>query len=344
MQTNHIFYPSVKQSAVEKLTTISLPDLYDKVYLPKLVLIKDFLYSGAYLFAGPPKIGKSFFMAQLAYHVATGTQLWNYPVKQAGVLYLSLEDNLARLQKRFSRMFGVDTNANLHLATNSKSLIGGLEWQLEEFLQAHQDTKLIIIDTLQKIRNLSSANYNYSQDYDILNKLHVLALQHNICIIVVHHTRKMEAEDRFDMISGTNGLLGAADAAMVLYKQKRTDRYAKLSVAGREQPDQLMTLEFQPQTCTWKFINVHQNICHEPFDSQLEQVASLVSEDMPIWQGTATQLLEELAITDSRPNTFTKKLNVKADKLFSDYDVLYTNKVTHSCRLITLQKLPKKTG
>ena len=205
MQAN---YPLKQQSnSLPTLNTVTLPELYDTVYRPSLTLIEDFLYSGVYLFVGPPKIGKSFFMAQLAYHVATGTKLWNFDVKQMEVLYLSLEDDMPRLQKRFARMFGVDTNANLHLCTNSSSLSRGLEKQLDVFLQEHPGTKLVIIDTLQKIRELSSSNYSYSQDYLIISKLKEIAARHNICLIVVHHTRKMEADDRFEMISGTNDLI-----------------------------------------------------------------------------------------------------------------------------------------
>lgn len=84
MQANHIFYPLKQQTnSLPTLNTVTLPELYDTVYRPSLTLIEDFLYSGVYLFVGPPKIGKSFFMAQLAYHVATGTKLWNFDVKSS---------------------------------------------------------------------------------------------------------------------------------------------------------------------------------------------------------------------------------------------------------------------
>lgn len=92
-------------------------------------------------------------MAQLAYHVAAGMEFFNHKVTPASVLYLSLEDNLVRLQKRFSRMFGVEGNANLYLATKADSLNQGLEEQLTDFLQSKPATKLIIIDTLQKSVN-----------------------------------------------------------------------------------------------------------------------------------------------------------------------------------------------
>ena len=54
------------------LATVSMTELYDTAYPPKAVLIDNLLYAGTYLFVGAPKIGKSFFMAQLSYHIATG--------------------------------------------------------------------------------------------------------------------------------------------------------------------------------------------------------------------------------------------------------------------------------
>lgn len=68
--------------------------------------------------------------------------------------------------------------------------------------------------------------------------------KHYVCLLVVHHTRKQGAEDCFDTISGTNGLMGAADGAFILQKEKRTDNKAVLDVVGRDQQDQRMLLTF----------------------------------------------------------------------------------------------------
>lgn len=64
------------------LKTISMRELYNTVYQSKPPLIDGLLYPGAYIFAGAPKLGKSFLMAQLAYHISTGTPLWNFDVKK----------------------------------------------------------------------------------------------------------------------------------------------------------------------------------------------------------------------------------------------------------------------
>lgn len=54
------------------LQTVSMTELYDTVYPPRTPIVDGFLYGGTYLFVGAPKVGKSFFMGQLAYHVAMG--------------------------------------------------------------------------------------------------------------------------------------------------------------------------------------------------------------------------------------------------------------------------------
>jgi RecA-family ATPase len=91
------------------LHTVSLTELYDTVYTSKTQIIEGLLCSGVYLCAGAPKVGKSFFMAQIGYHVSNGILLWDFPTNKGGVLYLALEDDYLRLQKRLSRMFGTDS-------------------------------------------------------------------------------------------------------------------------------------------------------------------------------------------------------------------------------------------
>ena len=132
------------------LHTVSLTELYETEYESRPPVIDGLLYTGAYLFVGAPKVGKSFFMAQLAYHVSTGQKLWDYDVHQGTVLYLALEDDYRRLQARMSRMFGVGGAANLRFAVYAKQLGAGLDEQLEKFVRDRPDTRLIIIDTLQK--------------------------------------------------------------------------------------------------------------------------------------------------------------------------------------------------
>ena len=172
------------------LHTVSMNDLYETVFMSRPPVIDGLLYSGTYLFAGAPKVGKSFFMAQLAYHISTGQKLWDYDVHQGTVLYLALEDDYQRLQERMSRMFGVEGTDSLHFAVYAKQLGAGLDEQLEKFIRDHPDTRLIIIDTLQKIREVSTDAYSYANDYDIVGRMKQFADKNGVCLLLVHHTRK----------------------------------------------------------------------------------------------------------------------------------------------------------
>lgn len=134
------------------IETVTMQGLLDTAFTPRMPIIEGLLYPGTYLMAGAPKIGKSFLVLQMGFAIATGTPLWEMPVRQGSVLYLALEDDYARLQRMISRMFDVEGTENMHFATRAKSVENGLMQQLEGFIREHNDTRLIIFDTLQKVR------------------------------------------------------------------------------------------------------------------------------------------------------------------------------------------------
>lgn len=306
------------------LPSLSMNELYEKVYPGKPPVVEGLLYPGVYLFVGAPKVGKSFLMAQLAYHVSKGLPLWGYEVRQGAVLYLALEDDYPRLQGRLYRMFGEDSAADLHLSIYAKQLNSGLEEQLNRFVREHPDTRLIIIDTLQKIREAGAEKYSYADDYKVITSLKHLADGTGICLLLVHHTRKQQADDKFDMISGTNGLMGAADGAFLLQKERRTDSAATLDISGRDLQDQRLYLKRDGERLAWELERRETEPYREPPDPVLEAVAALVTAERPEWSGTATELAAALGL-DIQPNALTKRLNVRAGKLLLDFHVRYEN-------------------
>lgn len=330
MQMNNPYYLPAK----------SLTNLYDEVYQPKIPVIENLLYSGTYLFVGAPKVGKSFFMAQIAYHISSGIDLWNYKVDKGTVLYL---DDYARLQRRLYTMFGECENENFYLAAQSHQLNDGLDKQLEYFIEIPKDTKLIIIDTLQKIREISGDKYSYANDYDIVTKLKRFNDNHNVCLLLVHHTRKQQSDDCFETISGTNGLLGAADGAFLLQKEKRTASKAMLDVVGRDQQDQRLYLEFNREHCLWEFIKAENELWKLPTDPLLDSVSKIVNLERTEWTGTATatEIILNLGLNIS-PNSLTRHLNVNADRLFNEYQITYENTRTHAGRQVTFKFISKE--
>ena len=317
------------------LHTVSMTELYQTSYKSRPPIIDGLLYGGAYILAGAPKIGKSFLVAQIAYHISTGKKLWDYEVHQGTVLYLALEDDYQRIQSRMFMMYGVEDSSNLYFATAANKIGNGLDEQLEFFMNEHPDTKLVIIDTMQKIREVGGEAYSYASDYEIIGKLKQFADKHSICVLTVHHTRKQPAGDTFEMISGTTGLLGCADGSLLMQKKKRTALEATIDVVGRDQQDQILYLSKDPNTQIWNLDRTETELHREPPDPTLEAVARLVTSEQPEWTGSPSELAEALD-TGMAVNALTKYLNIKCGRLKDEYGISYENKAKHSGRRVTL--------
>ena len=321
------------------LKTVSMTELFDSVYQSKPPIVDDLLYRGTYLFVGAPKLGKSFLMAQIAYHVSTGTPLWGFPVRQGTVLYLALEDDFGRLQERLYRMYGTAENENLNFSVSARQLGSGLDEQLTRFLREHPNTSLIIIDTLQKVREVGGDNYSYANDYQIITRLKSFSDAYGICLMVVHHTRKQKADDAFDMISGTNGLMGAADGAFLLQKEKRTSNAATLEISGRDQQDQRLYLLRNEEKLCWDLDHVECELWKSEVDPLVEHVGQLMNGEPQEWEGSASELAEKLGAEIS-PNILTRKLNVNARTLQEQYGIEYRSRHTREGSRISLKRLP----
>lgn len=204
-------------------------------------------------------------------------------------------------------------------------------------MREYSDTKLIIIDTLQKVRESGGEAYSYANDYEVITKLKRFTDKSGVCLLLVHHTRKQQSDDKFDMISGTNGLMGCADGAFVLHKECRTSNTAILDVVGRDQQDQRIYLVRNEERLTWEFERVGCKPWKEPPDPLLEAVAKLVTPDSPTWRGTATEMAGALDM-EIQPNILTRRLNVKAGKLFSDYQIEYAVKRTRIGSSISMKR------
>lgn len=143
----------------------------------------------------------------------------------------------------------------------------------------------------------------------------------------------MESSDSFDMISGTNGLMGAADGAFVMQKEKRTSSKTELEVTGRDQQDQKLWLDFNRENCVWELTRTETELWEETKDPLLEAVAKLVTEEHPVWSGTASELAGLLNL-EIQPNVLTRKLNICIEKLFAGYGIKYETKRGHCSKII----------
>ena len=156
-----------------RLRTIDARTLADAVLEPPGYAVKDLLVQGLHILAGAPKTGKSWLALWLCQQVAGGEKVWGYPTQQGTVLYLCLEDGYHRLQDRLLDITE-DPSENLYLATHAGTLADGLAGQIETFVREHGRVSLIVIDTLQKVRETCTDN-TYARDYSDLARLKELA-------------------------------------------------------------------------------------------------------------------------------------------------------------------------
>ena len=238
---------------MKTLETMTAEQLQRAPYSPVPFLVDELIPEGLHILAGAPKIGKSWLALWLCLCVAQGQPLWNFAVTQGEVLYLSLEDSYRRIQ---SRLFDLTDDApqTLHFAIMADTLKHGLEQQIEQFLTEHPTTKLVVIDTLQRVRSAGSDSNLYANDYQDVGLLKQLADKHHIAVLLIHHLRKLHDDDPMNMISGSTGLSGAADSAFVLQKNARSANAASLHCTGRDIPDRTLKLEFGEDDHVWKLL------------------------------------------------------------------------------------------
>lgn len=298
-------------------------------------IIEEILPVGLHIFCGAPKVGKSWLMLDLCIKVSKGEALWNLKTKQCDVLYLALEDTYQRLQKRLFKLTD-EIGSNFHIAIESNKITNGLVVQLENAIKQYPNIRLVVIDTLQKVRKQSN-DVNYSADYGEISTLKSFADKNKIAVILVHHLRKQDDSDVFNKISGTAGIMGSSDTTFILEKKSRDDSVATLFVTGRDVEYQTFTLRFEE--CRW-------NLIERSFQKELEiknapevidDVISLVN-DKKFWKGTATELLNLIDKKDITPQYLTKVLNEYSKTILLDNKISFTTSRTSSSRLVTLKK------
>ena len=241
------FTPNIITAAM--LGTMDFPD-------PKWD-IDGIVPEGVTLLAGKPKMGKSWLAMNFGIAVASGGKALNdIQVLEGDVLYLSLEDNHRRLKKRLKKMLPDGKLPDrLHLATDWPKVGEGCRDHIAQWLDDHPGARVVIIDTLKKIRPDRGKRDLYDADYEIGAALQELSHQRGIAILVIHHLRKSEAlDDPMDMISGSTGLTGAVDGMLVLART-RGDADATLVIDGRDIEDNSpLGLSFDPDMAIWKLL------------------------------------------------------------------------------------------
>ncbi len=205
-------------------------------------VVPGILPEGVTILAGKPKLGKSWLAMDLCLGVAFGgAVLGTKRVEGGPCLYLALEDSPRRLQRRLRSLMaggsesgGEDAPEGFEFATAWPRVGEGCEERLRAWLEAHPRARLVVIDTLKKIRPKADVRKGvYDADYEALEPLLPLAAEFGVAVVVVHHTRKTPGADPLEEVSGSFGLSGGVDGVLVM-RRERGSRDAALHVTGRD--------------------------------------------------------------------------------------------------------------
>ena len=292
-------------------------------------IVEHLLYPGLYVLAGASKIGKSWLALDLCLSVAEGEPFLKHETHKSQVLYLALEDSLIRLQDRLYE-FTDEPAEGLQFSTLANSIGGGLEQQLEDAKNKLPELRLIVIDTLQKIRRTVDAKYG--SDYSELSALKSVADRLGLAILLIHHTRKERDSDPFNMISGTTGIIGCADGSFVLVRESRSDKTGKLYCTGRDIESAEMSLRFEGHR--WTVTDEVESHKQDTFsfavhDLMLEQIS---------FRGSASDLCKLLFRKFGGqyfPNRVTRDLIQHAEEL-KTLGVMFRSRRSHGYRIIEL--------
>lgn len=245
----------------------SAHELKGRDFAPLQFIVDGLIPLGLTVLAGAPKVGKSWLSLDIALSVARGTAVLDesaHRCTKGAVLYLALEDNDRRLRGRLEQMLGTGPAwpANLFFETGPMGMDSdGLE-RLDRWIAATEGARLIVIDVFQKFRPIGS-QAGYQQDYRDLTKLHDLARDRQIGIILVHHLRKSGGGDPFERITGSAGFLGVPDTNIVLDKGRGGTR---LLAQGRDIEEISRDIVFDPLARIWRLAKPRAIVRHPERD------------------------------------------------------------------------------
>lgn len=266
---------------------------------PPQFIIDQILPAGFVILAAPPKTGKSWLCLALADAIAEGNTFWGFQTVKGSVLYLALEDSGYRLNSRL-KAIGSRMPPNLHLAIRGVETIGGgLIEQIGKWADTVPDGKLIVIDTLGRVKSAGKPGMNaYEADTQMFAPLQQFAVKRGICLVGVSHFSKVKGialDDPFERITGSMGAFGVADAAWILYGKRGEDQ--TLRITGRDITDAEYKLRFEG--ATWHMLGNSEALEKQAAIDTYKRAALIrtiraLVKPHGFWEGSATDLLNEI--------------------------------------------------
>lgn len=278
-----------KTPASKKRRPMSFAELKTSDIPPVAWVVPGLLPEGLTLLSGDPKVGKSWLALNLCLTIATGQPvLGKFPCQPSNTLYFAFEDAPRRLKERTEQILEDAPWPEKALLYCDSTIFdpafnGGksIAEVLSAFLDEYPGTTAMFLDTWARVQpNKRGGQTAYDGDYKALGPLQSFALDTHIALVLVHHNRKEEAEDKFTRVSGSTAMTGAADSVWVLGRERKRNAQAHLLISGRDIDLVNARLSFDSDRGLWTWIGDDS----ESFlnDEQLKVLEALKSSAVPL--------------------------------------------------------------
>jgi hypothetical protein len=213
-------------------------------------LVPDLLTANElFLLASGPRTGKSLLSMSLSLAVAQGSEFMGRPTTQGAVLYVVCEDSRAKIKER---EIAQGWSKGLPVAWLRKFKLSEMRHLRD--LVAEMDPRLVVIDTLSRVKDagISESSAEMSQ---VLEPLQEMAEELNTCVVLVHHTGKVNVEnmdriDIFETVRGSSAIRAVCRGSMIIGKQGENFRLFSENGWGKQD----LNIALDAHTWTWRLV------------------------------------------------------------------------------------------
>ncbi len=283
------------------LESITAKELQGLDIPPLEFIVESFLPLGLAVLGAPPKSFKSYMCLDMCLCICRGFDFMGFKTKKAACLYMDLESTRRRPKNRINQILkGAEAPDNLHIVIEASPMGKGFETQVRKKIEQHPDIKVVVVDVFKKVRQGTKKGIDpYERDYEDYGAMKGLADSLGIAIILVTHTTKMKhPDDPFNELTGSAGVMGSIDVAMVIKKESREDETAKLYITGRDLEEQCYEIKFDKQNFQWNKLGAHRDmeilrVERRYRDSHIVgTIRKLVDQNGGRWEGTASEIVK----------------------------------------------------
>ena len=228
----------------------TLSEIASRPKVERVWLVEKLLAFGMIFLSGASTIGKSWFMLQLSYAVATGGEFLGRKVKKGSVLYFAMEDTFDEVVSRYETM-GISRTElikckNLRfICLDSDGIVPKLTDGYEKFvedwiLNIHKFSdkpQLIVQDTYAKVQKFKGAKLNglnaYNLDVENLSPSQKMVKKHQVVLVLANHITKTKYSDVWDTIMGSTGIQATSDQMIIMHSKRKLKEPIQFMWRGR---------------------------------------------------------------------------------------------------------------